>query len=708
MDIVETFLEEIFDFKVPASKYVDTVSGSLKLSLVLQDPAVKTGILFRSLWYTTFGIYPSRQTTAVFLMKASCDGSIDVQQFIQFLSVVLPFMNNAMSFDTEKLTASVQTITSAITTPGYIKEHLVQKFCLRFGVYPKDVDAKQGLFQVYKSCVLHVAGLKRVKEIDEALGKLTKMSPVGCPDKVQSLSEYYEVSEKMVRHYDLCRFNPFNSSYNGAPFSTDSRQTVFDAINGTASADPTFFRFLWGAHAIYWESGDLGKGNARLNTLMLAMNNRSTKLNIVLFKDRESLFDPMKLDFYYFTYHVMHPILMHAVPHVASCFVLISDSVNPCVPSISSKPEMGIYYCLPSGNNKDSTIIDKQHAYSRYMCHQHDVKRMREMVSDKKVYLIVEDDGKQATSLSLVHNMEFAEHQWNAHVTMPCPYLALSNNNYHPSFNVLLFDQFLAKYHADNERVIRTAATTQYNSKSRRDNAVVLIDNRPNIFSLIALVFTLSNLQKNLWDVVVVCNDKSYTFFHKYLGDKVKYIRDIYLPSQKFSIDMYNDLLKSEDFWARFADYDKTLFVQDDGMLLKSGLEDKYLVFDYVGAPWKKEWASQDPNKFIRENINTELVGNGGLSLRSPKCMMHICKKFSGLTKQLHYDKVQQQPEDVFFSCFAKREGFKMPSYDVARGFATEQVVSNGSLGFHKPWPYMDVVTMEAYFNSYLKTPLFD
>jgi hypothetical protein len=171
---------------------------------------------------------------------------------------------------------------------------------------------------------------------------------------------------------------------------------------------------------------------------------------------------------------------------------------------------------------------------------------------------------------------------------------------------------------------------------------------------------------------------------------------------------MYNDLLKNEDFWVRFADYDKTLFVQDDGMLLKSGLEDKYLVFDYVGAPWKKEWASQDPNKFIRENINTELVGNGGLSLRSPKCMMHICKKFSGLTKQLHYDKVQQQPEDVFFSCFAKREGFKMPSYDVARGFATEQVVSNGSLGFHKPWPYMDVVTMEAYFNSYLKTPLFD
>ena len=147
-----------------------------------------------------------------------------------------------------------------------------------------------------------------------------------------------------------------------------------------------------------------------------------------------------------------------------------------------------------------------------------------------------------------------------------------------------------------------------------------------------------------------MCNKSNYEFFYKYFGDTVDYIISIPIPTSKFDIDFYNNLLKSEEFWGHFQKYDRILFVQDDGMIVKPGMETEFLQYDYVGAPWKKEWSHQDPNLHLITNINPELVGNGGVSLRNPKAMLAILKKYNKESKRLHYDKVQQEPEDVFFS----------------------------------------------------------
>ena len=132
------------------------------------------------------------------------------------------------------------------------------------------------------------------------------------------------------------------------------------------------------------------------------------------------------------------------------------------------------------------------------------------------------------------------------------------------------------------------------------------------------------------------------------------------------------------------------------------GMENDFLSYDYVGAPWRKEWATINPNKFLLENINPQLVGNGGVSLRDIKKMKFICEKYRHLANSLHYDMLQQIPEDCYFSKYSVLEGYNLPNYETAQRFASEQVCNVKSYAIHKFWIYANLSDVERFFTQYL------
>ena len=233
------------------------------------------------------------------------------------------------------------------------------------------------------------------------------------------------------------------------------------------------------------------------------------------------------------------------------------------------------------------------------------------------------------------------------------------------------------------------------------DNAIVFVDNRPNIMTAIAVKISINNLQPGRWTVVGFVDEKDVNFYRKYLGDEVNLVTnpEFTLARECFSLEFYNDVFKSPSFWSVLEKFNRVLMVQDDGFVVSPGMEDEFLMFDYVGAPWCKDMPY---NTYLLQYPENTLVGNGGLSLRNPKAMKRICEEQIRGRQMVHFDSLQVEPEDVFFARACKRLGYNVPTYEHAQKFATEEVMCIKSFGFHKLWGYNPEHAVAAFFSAKL------
>jgi hypothetical protein len=233
------------------------------------------------------------------------------------------------------------------------------------------------------------------------------------------------------------------------------------------------------------------------------------------------------------------------------------------------------------------------------------------------------------------------------------------------------------------------------NSRSQ-NYKVVLIDNRPNILSVISVLFTLANLNI-MWSCQIYTSKDAMPYYEDLLGDLVEVIHYPELDVKKFHIDIYNNILKSTDFWKSIQSY-KTLIIQDDGILLRPGI-DKFMNFDYIGASWVDNVA----NEYIKSNISEELVGNGGFSLRTTDAMIKVCENFIKEKQWLFYKNLTQIPEDVYFIYGLKQlKVYNLPNYKLGMEFASEEISNHSSLGTHKIWAYHMGEVTQNFFDSIL------
>jgi hypothetical protein len=254
----------------------------------------------------------------------------------------------------------------------------------------------------------------------------------------------------------------------------------------------------------------------------------------------------------------------------------------------------------------------------------------------------------------------------------------------------LPYIDFVNKFFAANSKRI---ATLHWDN-SPKSNVVILVDNRKNTMSVISMLITALNLDASQWDFRVFTSRANIEFYNSYLGEFVEVIPFARLDNEKFSIETYNDILQSSSFWMMNNRYSKALIIQDDGVVVRRGAEE-FLEWDYIGAPW----LDVPDNSYLKERVNPEMVGNGGLSIRSIPAMIDICSRCEDEKHQLFYYNIIRVPEDVYF-VKAMRDTYRIAPNRVASRFSTEEVMNKDSIGFHKLWMYNSPESVTEYFDG--------
>lgn len=174
------------------------------------------------------------------------------------------------------------------------------------------------------------------------------------------------------------------------------------------------------------------------------------------------------------------------------------------------------------------------------------------------------------------------------------------------------------------------------------------------------------------------------------------------------SLDDYNKLLMTPEFYSRFLNYDYMLILQLDGWLIKGKEELKQFVqmgYDYIGAPWedggyryyKRVIHGADHIKLLRCFTGETIcrVGNGGVSLRRIKSMESFFRAYEKERESWN------KAEDIFISYYGQKRKYKLkiPSVEVAKQFSLEKDMKMEILSGNIP---MAVHKWEKYYPELL------
>lgn len=278
-------------------------------------------------------------------------------------------------------------------------------------------------------------------------------------------------------------------------------------------------------------------------------------------------------------------------------------------------------------------------------------------------------------------------------------------------------DMVVDRVQENRDVVIGAPLPSPAPAQSRRRHSIVLLDNRENPWSVAALAVTLLHMAQDPdldlardWNVCLFCGRQNEAYLRDQLATLAVArgvdVHFVVLPelavahrAPAFGYTAYNQLFKSSSFWDGCVQRaeSRCLLIQDDGMLCRPGLGAflaRHGHHTYVGAPW------QQGQERLREwcgGADSELVGNGGFSLRCPRLMRRLALEGEATGRNwapFLNGGEQVTPEDVYFVAGivggardAGGTGGIAPR-EAAQAFSSEQVLTPDSLGFHKVWAY--------------------
>lgn len=154
------------------------------------------------------------------------------------------------------------------------------------------------------------------------------------------------------------------------------------------------------------------------------------------------------------------------------------------------------------------------------------------------------------------------------------------------------------------------------------------------------------------------------------------------------TLDEYNQMCLSPDFYRLFIDYDYIFIHQTDAVILGQE-QDLYdfcdMGYDYYGAPFGNEdnqgyWVARHcfPERgidFVKRHIGLSrrlVVGNGGVSLRRINSTIHVLEKYQSRLPRWFDDAY----EDIVLSWLATYDkAYKVAPMEVATLFAKDNVM---------------------------------
>jgi hypothetical protein len=201
----------------------------------------------------------------------------------------------------------------------------------------------------------------------------------------------------------------------------------------------------------------------------------------------------------------------------------------------------------------------------------------------------------------------------------------------------------------------RHAALVHHNCPENT-RAAVIVETRPLYF----LPKVLRNVMYFLgarWNLHVLCGELSLDYVQRSLAEwSVRIVR--LQGAYRMSVEAYNKLLMSPEFWQLFAE-ERLLIFQSDALLVGANIAE-FEAYDYIGAPCGR--------------FDEQYIANGGLSLRSRRAMLQCLAQFRAR------DGIA---EDVFFTESARRAGARLPDLDTASRFAVESLYTAHPVGVH-------------------------
>lgn len=186
------------------------------------------------------------------------------------------------------------------------------------------------------------------------------------------------------------------------------------------------------------------------------------------------------------------------------------------------------------------------------------------------------------------------------------------------------------------------------------------------------LEFVVNNILDNLplsWKIIVFSSVENINdvkaFIDKLPRDKKSRVTTKDIGLKSMNTEQYNGIMMSR----RVLDEIPTevfLVVQTDSLICKTGVHllEKFMKYDYVGAPWK----------------DRDAIGNGGFSLRRKSKMLDIVEKCPTLNHN----------EDGFFSGGCEGAIPSKPTPEEAEEFSVETIFNGKQpFGIHKAWYHM-------------------
>lgn len=194
--------------------------------------------------------------------------------------------------------------------------------------------------------------------------------------------------------------------------------------------------------------------------------------------------------------------------------------------------------------------------------------------------------------------------------------------------------------------------------------------------------FCLENYRKKLYDMPF-CFIAPRDVADSYYSKRWKNISIVKFDTwHADSLDDYNNLLMTPDFYNKFSEYDYMLILQLDGWLIKGKEELEYFLkmeYDYIGAPWpdggyryyKRVIRGANHIKLLRHFTGETIckVGNGGVSLRRIKSLEMFFRVYK--KEKENWEKA----EDIFISFYGQKRKYKLriPSVEIAKQFSLEK-----------------------------------
>lgn len=184
------------------------------------------------------------------------------------------------------------------------------------------------------------------------------------------------------------------------------------------------------------------------------------------------------------------------------------------------------------------------------------------------------------------------------------------------------------------------------------------------------------SMLRNDWSLYILYCDDNIDHIKKQLHgevlDNVNFIRVGRTHFDPFP-EKYNTYFTSEELWNSINAEHILIFQTDSYMRKPLEPEELYLQYDYIGAPWFKEF---------KENIS--IGGNGGFSLRTKSSHLNVIKNYPYSIKDGYI------AEDEYFSKYIHESGGKVCPRELSRKFSVEGVYYFDPIAVHKFWSHIE------------------